>query len=68
MMTTDKMEWEERIWRNAQLSYQKAKLPPRMEMHEKIQKQKQELESQTSKQNEDSKVVWARDVPDFDKL
>lgn len=36
MMTTDKMEREERIRRNAQLSYQKAKLPPWMEMHEKI--------------------------------
>jgi len=38
MMTKDKMEREERIRRNAQLSYQKAALPPRMEQHEKITK------------------------------
>lgn len=39
-----------------------------MEMHEKIQKQKSELESQTSKVNPDTTVVKAWDVPDFDKL
>lgn len=39
-----------------------------MEMHEKIQKQKAELESQTSKNAADAAVVKARDVPDFDKL
>ena len=68
MMTKDKMEREERIRRNAQLSYEKAKLPPRMEMHEKIKKQQDDLSQRSEGLRSDFHPAKARDVPDFNKL
>ena len=68
MVTTDQREREERIRRNAQIQFQKAKLPPRMEMHEKIQKQKAELEPKKEDPRFAPHTYKARDVPDFDKL
>ncbi len=41
------MEREERIRKNAELNYQKAKLPERMQMHEEKKKQMPTTKSET---------------------
>ena len=45
------MEREERVRRNAELNYQKAKLPERMQMHEEKKKQ---MPPKSSKEQEHS--------------
>lgn len=69
MMEENNKAREESIRKNAQLSYLKAKLPPRMEMYEKLTKQQKDLEGSKSAQEIGSfQPPKAKPVPDFEKL
>ncbi len=63
----EELERKSRIEQRAKTNYQNAKLPPRMEMHEKKKKmQEEELKSMKSKTTKRSKSKFkAKEIPNF---
>lgn len=74
MVERDEHEREQRIIRNAELSYKQASLPPRMQAYEENRKQKAIEDLDSGFQNEAEAPQFSfrpprpRSVPDFRRL
>jgi hypothetical protein len=74
MIDKENKEREVRIKKKAEENLKKSKLPPRMELHERSKKEKEELGNKRTKSKEDLsrfgtfEPTKAKPVPDFDRL